>query len=486
MPADRPGRVRTGVAAGGPGADDRAFAGATAVAARRAASHAAYPPGARVAPPLPSSTSASSTVRSRKARSWLTVINAAGPVLAEVLQHAEGIEVEIVGRLVEEQHVGSLGQHQQQLQPPPLAARKEADGGELGVAVKPKSFEEGGVLRRGRVRGGDGVAHALGRVERRTGLVVVPEPHGRPALETTVGGLVAAGDEVEQRRLAAAVGADDAEALTGVDGQVEALEEQGPVAPSMTDTVEFDDLVAQAGCSEGQVELPDAGGIFGPTRHDGSGRSDAGLGLSRTGRCAPPEPGQLARREVAPNRFGDDSALLALGAGLEVRRVAAFMHVAAAPVEFEDAGGDPVEHMTIVGYEQKPAPVIGETVLEPRDGLDVEVVGGLVEHEQVGLVDEKPGEGHPLRLTAGQGGHVGVDQWPHAQAFEDSLRLPPVAHSRANRARRKVGPLFEKPDPSPPTCPHRPRLGHLDAGQHPEQSGLPGAVEPDDADAVTR
>ena len=46
--------------------------------------------------------------------------------------------------------------------------------------------------------------------------------------------------------------------------------------------------------------------------------------------------------------------------------------------------------------------LLGEVVLEPLDGLDVEVVGRLVEDGQVGLLREDPRERDAAALAAAQ------------------------------------------------------------------------------------
>ena len=69
---------------------------------------------------------------------------------------------------------------------------------------------------------------------------------------------------------------------------------------------------------------------------------------------------------------------------LEPARVVALEGDAAAAVELEDPAGDVVEEVAIVGDGHDGALVLGEVALEPRDRLGVEVVGGLVEQQQVG------------------------------------------------------------------------------------------------------
>ena len=54
------------------------------------------------------------------------------------------------------------------------------------------------------------------------------------------------------------------------------------------------------------------------------------------------------------------------------------------------------------------AAVVVEMALEPRHRLGVEVVGRLVEEQQVGLAQKQPAQGDPSPLAAGQRRHVGV------------------------------------------------------------------------------
>ena len=46
----------------------------------------------------------------------------AAEVIEEVLQHPQGVYIEVVGGLIEQQHIGRLDQQAAEVQPPPLAA----------------------------------------------------------------------------------------------------------------------------------------------------------------------------------------------------------------------------------------------------------------------------------------------------------------------------------------------------------------------------
>ena len=80
----------------------------------------------------------------------------------------------------------------------------------------------------------------------------------------------------------------------------------------------------------------------------------------------------------------------------------------ASAVELEDPLGDVVEEVAVVGDGDHRARVLVEEALEPLDGLGVEVVGRLVEQQQVGVLEQQPGERHAALLAAGERRDVGV------------------------------------------------------------------------------
>ena len=126
----------------------------------------------------------------------------------------------------------------------------------------------------------------------------------------------------------------------------------------------------------------------------------------------------LACRALAPDRTQASSScqpLLqlgvlaaldreALGLLLQVGRVVALVGVRAAAVELEDPLGDVVEEVPVVGDGQDGALVVGEVLLEPQHALGVEVVGRLVEQQQVGLGQQQLAQRHAALLTTGEVG----------------------------------------------------------------------------------
>ena len=131
-----------------------------------------------------------------------------------------------------------------------------------------------------------------------------------------------------------------------------------------------------------------------------AGQPRLALGLPRLG--VGPHPLQLALEHLGALGVLGPLDLEALLLGLEVRRVVALVGVGLAPVELEDPLRDVVEEVPVVGHGQDAAGVRREVALEPLHRLGVEVVGGLVEQQQVGLLEQQLAQRHPAPLATGQ------------------------------------------------------------------------------------
>ena len=93
---------------------------------------------------------------------------------------------------------------------------------------------------------------------------------------------------------------------------------------------------------------------------------------------------------------------------LEPGRVVALEGDAPAAVQLQDPAGDVVEEVAVVGHRHDRALVLLEVALEPGHGLGVQVVGGLVQQQQVGSAQQEAAQGHAAALAARERGHVGV------------------------------------------------------------------------------
>ena len=73
--------------------------------------------------------------------------------------------------------------------------------------------------------------------------------------------------------------------------------------------------------------------------------------------------------------------------------------------------------------------VIGEETFEPGHGFRVQVIGGLVQKQQIGPAQQQPAERHPAPFAARQGGHVGARRRAAQRLHGDlhpALQLPAV------------------------------------------------------------
>src|SRR6266478_6469689 len=133
-------------------------------------------------------------------------------------------------------------------------------------------------------------------------------------------------------------------------------------------------------------------------------------------------------REGAPARRGlllllPEAPLLLLEPG----GVVALPRDAEAAVQLQDPARDVVEEVAVVGDRHHRARVFLEVALEPRHRLGVEVVGGLVEEEHVGLAEEDLAERDAPALAPRERRHVGF------------------ARRKAERVHRHLKPAVELP-----------------------------------------
>ena len=77
-------------------------------------------------------------------------------------------------------------------------------------------------------------------------------------------------------------------------------------------------------------------------------------------------------------------------------------------VDVGDVGADGVEEVAVVRDGDDGAVVADEEVLEPVDGFEVEIVGGLVEEQGLGVAEEGLGEQDADLLAALQLGHFAL------------------------------------------------------------------------------
>jgi hypothetical protein len=138
---------------------------------------------------------------------------------------------------------------------------------------------------------------------------------------------------------------------------------------------------------------------------------------------------------------------------------------------------------------------------QPGDAVDVEVVGRLVEQQDVGLVDENRRQRDPAQLPAGQlvrarvhaadarrtgPAEQAADHVPHPRVPRPGVGLlrPRAEHDLGDRGPAGTVPLVEHADPHPAAGGDAAGVDVPGAGQHAQQRRLAVAVAPHDADHV--
>jgi hypothetical protein len=90
-------------------------------------------------------------------------------------------------------------------------------------------------------------------------------------------------------------------------------------------------------------------------------------------------------------------------------------------IDVGGVGGDAVEEMAVVRDADEGAVVVVEEVLEPVDGVEIEVVGGLVEEQGFGLAEEGLGEQDADLLAALDLAHLAlVELFGDVEAVEEN------------------------------------------------------------------
>ena len=102
----------------------------------------------------------------------------------------------------------------------------------------------------------------------------------------------------------------------------------------------------------------------------------------------------------------------ARGLGLQVGGIVALVGIQVAAVDLADPLGNVIQEVAVVGNGKHGAGIVVEEMLEPQDGLGIQMIGRLVEQQQVGSLKQQLAQGHATTLTAGEHvhGHVGIRQ----------------------------------------------------------------------------
>ena len=123
-----------------------------------------------------------------------------------------------------------------------------------------------------------------------------------------------------------------------------------------------------------------------------------GFGLPRLGRGG--DPFLLALDHLLARRILALFLGKALGLLAEIGRVIALIGNAPAAIELENPARHIVEEVAVMGDDQDGARIVAQMMLEPVHAFGIEMVGRLVEQQQVGLAQQQLGQRHAALFTA--------------------------------------------------------------------------------------
>ena len=353
--------------------------------------------------------------------------------LQQLFEQLQGVDVQIVRRLVEHQHIGGAGEQARQQQAGLFAAGEAAHGrgGARGAEKKvaqiafdvlaaladfdPFAARADEVFQRGI------------RIELRAHLVKVGHLQAGALAHAAAVGRQLAQDQFEQRAFARAVGADEADFVAAQKGGAKALH-HGRAAKGFADVVQLGHDFS-AGLAAGhfhahaaqRLAAGSAGGAQGVQAVDAALRA----GAARFHAFAHPDF-FLRQQFVGPGverGFLRQLLFFLRLIGGEVAGVAA----QAAPVQLHDARGHGIQKSAVVRDDNHAAFVGQQQLLQPANGGQIQMVGRLVQQQHIRLRHQRLGQRHALLAAARKLGHAARAVQPQLlQGLLHALRPVPA------------------------------------------------------------
>ena len=315
------------------------------------------------------------------------------------LQHVQRFQIEVVGGLVQHQQVGGLGERARQHQAAALAAGQRAERRARLLRREQEILHVADDML-GLSADRDGIAAAAGQgfAERPVGIetfaALVERGHGEVGAEPhrAAVGRERAGEKADQRGLAAAVGADDADAVAAHHAQGEVLDDR-PRVEGFADALGLDDQRAgRLGVGGDDLRLAGGPAIVAPRLPQRLQSGDAAHVALAARRHAVAHPVFLARDFAVELVLGDLFLFqLLVAPGLE-RAEAEVDAAGLAAVEPDGDAREVFQKAPVVGDQHQRRALLHEARFEPFDGRKVQVVGGLVEQQDVGVGGKHMGE----------------------------------------------------------------------------------------------
>ena len=324
-----------------------------------------------------------------------------------LLKHVGAGDVQVVGGLVEAQQRLGRHQHLRQRKAALLAAGEHADLLLNGIALEQEGAEQASHLadvpaRRHVV---ELLEHGVARVQLlQLVLRVVRERHVHAVVDGAGIGLHDACDHLHERGFTRAVGADERHLVAAIHGEVEVVVDAF-VAERLHQAAAAHHLVAGARrLHEVEVDGLLLLGDLDELLFQALQALRALLGLAGLGGLVAEALDEVLQMLHLLELLGAllAQALDTLLARLKVRGIVALVQVDAAVCHLGHAVDHVVHELAVVADHDDGALVAAQKALEPLHRLKIQVVCGLVEHEHLGVADQKLGQRDAHLPAAGE------------------------------------------------------------------------------------
>ena len=328
-----------------------------------------------------------------------------GKMIQIILQDLQSLDIQIVGGLVQDQHVRIFHQNPEKTEAPLFTAGKLGDGRVLLPAVEKKTLAHGGGGNQ-TFGGPDEFRPFLDKIDDPErfiqSFVLLAEVTGNHRLPDGDGSGIRrfqTKKDTQQSGFSAAVRPDDAHPVVFQKG-VGKITEQGPPFVGLGKIFDLDDLVPEAGGQRGNGHIPL---LDNPVPvPQGLETLDMRLLLGGTGTGPAHHPGQILlvkSRHFPLRRQGVIQPLLT---GLQILFVISLVPEDAGLVDLPDRIGHRVQKIPVMGHHQQ-SPLVGrQPVLQPLDHVMIQVVCRLIQDQQITGGQKSRRQGSPLFLPAGK------------------------------------------------------------------------------------
>ena len=327
----------------------------------------------------------------------------AGKLEQRIFKRPQGFDVQIVGRLIEQQHVAALEQRLGQMQTTAFTTGQTAN---LLLLILALEVEPSEVSPRWHFEAadiddvqtlGDFFPDVVRAFQRFAGLLDIGHLDGLADDDFTAVGLLLAGNHPEQRRFTGTVGADDADDGTGGHDETEIID-QHPVAVALGDVLELEHRIAQP-LSHRNEDFLGFVALLVVVGAELFKALQTRLALGLAPLRVLTHPLQLLADGPLTSRFARLFGLESVFFLIEPVGVIALVRNTLTAIEFENPLGRVVEEVAIVRDRNDRTGELGQKHLQPFDAFGIKVVGGLVEQQHIGARQQQAAQGHPTLFT---------------------------------------------------------------------------------------